>query len=1346
MSGVGNCGAFGSSAHTRQSPKKTLELRGLPLPACLTALRSQSILGGKQAPNEKGWWLKAPPRRTAALTDAVAYSSSPVAGLVPQPASSDPVATSTASTNPAVPADEASTAASSSIPRSSLPRGAPPTSPPSHAAHACFLRVGDSSSRGRPQRHVPATMYALRTDAIASFEASMWPLLQPARPPPPIVWASQAPFVGPPSARSAVASDATGPAVCSVAAADEGPTVAVGWSVQLSADGVSLTVACPSDAAHASPSAAPDTQRLCSIVFGGVALRGAKRPVMPPSLPPAPPLPHRLEHPQQAAGACAGTTHHALAASTAHKAPAGLTSDASTEGAPRPVAACATAPHAVHFAADEGARSATHEQKTGHAAESQASGVGREGGGEGANADEVNAKDANVKERSTQRDNHGLSPLLGTMQLTVGTLELLDERCVVPAAQLERATLRGTDADKGVGDGVGAAARAGPPASSGNAPRDAEAAAAIGEASAEPPWVELSPIGLRPPGSPQVLVVRLNWTRPSRAAHAELLSDTTGASAELEIAARVSQLKLPVKPIMIVQMAETMAPLLSQAIAIAAVRARDHGARNPKLPQVTCPVSLSLEVDMLQLALPLPSGNQLLSSHTIAAHARFFSSTQEQIALAWQLNASLCPAAPSATFAPKLAVLRALRPSVAAGDWWRGDGHRDACAAATSEAVAATAALLARAQPLLPHCSFRLTTELVDTHGMEATQAARAHAREVPIGLGRAAARTTRVLKRTAQLQLRRCVVLAPPAHVLAMTHRFSELRTSLAIPLHRLERRTAVLRSLLASPPPPAAVSTLDVLPVVLPGSPALEPATLSAQLDHILLSACPPSTADEGASRWQAVQRALRESKDASDRQRPRPTMHLVVRVRRVRIFLCDDFTAGARNDPVMEAHLPKGFVVVTRATTPARAVQCEGAISFELRGFSQRARLWEPLVERTLVKASFSSDPSHPIMGHWDSNRTAAAEATTTAAAEATTTAAAAAPRSGGTESEEGAGGAAEETAAAQLRIILPKRCNITVTQQYLRLIRLLHSYLQSASAGYVPPVGSLSVEQMKLDRAVAIEPPSSPSSPFLSQLGLGADGAGASNSTIDAVGGTPWAGKEVWVVNELGATVWLRSPFGGAHWALPAGCKVRLGRDVIVLPAEGDSHGHVAAVRTPGLSAATVKASTHDALGFSFGDGAGAAKGGDRSRLLSALKRAAGRNFERTLSFDDPRDGRDQASEAPTGDRGVGATSEWRWDRGWGAVVLRGVLKQLRRVASWSAEEIEARVWRSASFSERRAAAAEEAVDSDEATDDNDDDDEQQQEGREAALTSPESLSAAVARAGNERSQQQQRTRA
>ena len=58
----------------------------------------------------------------------------------------------------------------------------------------------------------------------------------------------------------------------------------------------------------------------------------------------------------------------------------------------------------------------------------------------------------------------------------------------------------------------------------------------------------------------------------------------------------------------------------------------------------------------------------------------------------------------------------------------------------------------------------------------------------------------------------------------------------------------------------------------------------------------------------------------------------------------------------------------------------------------------------------------------------------------------------------------------------------------------------------------------------------------------------------------------------------------------------------------------------------------------------------------------------------------------------------------------------------------------------------AVVAEGEGEEEEEEDDDDDDDEQQQEGREAALTSPESLSAAVARAGNERSQQQQRTRA
>ena len=52
-----------------------------------------------------------------------------------------------------------------------------------------------------------------------------------------------------------------------------------------------------------------------------------------------------------------------------------------------------------------------------------------------------------------------------------------------------------------------------------------------------------------------------------------------------------------------------------------------------------------------------------------------------------------------------------------------------------------------------------------------------------------------------------------------------------------------------------------------------------------------------------------------------------------------------------------------------------------------------------------------------------------------------------------------------------------------------------------------------------------------------------------------------------MNTLGTTLFVHAVGTGLPWAVPHGCKLRVGPETFVLGAEGDSHGHVAAVRSP-----------------------------------------------------------------------------------------------------------------------------------------------------------------------------------
>ena len=135
----------------------------------------------------------------------------------------------------------------------------------------------------------------------------------------------------------------------------------------------------------------------------------------------------------------------------------------------------------------------------------------------------------------------------------------------------------------------------------------------------------------------------------------------------------------------------------------------------------------------------------------------------------------------------------------------------------------------------------------------------------------------------------------------------------------------------------------------VALRGSPAFHPASLRLRFEAMKLAVGeqPLPEALEAAHRALDAKRAALHA--ALPSEVPLRTAAMA-HVRRVRLLLVDDVSSSANSEPVVQARVPEAFGYVnadSRDEFNSRA----GAV-VEVRGFSEQARLWEPLLERTMV----------------------------------------------------------------------------------------------------------------------------------------------------------------------------------------------------------------------------------------------------------------------------------------------------------------------------------------------------------------------------------------------------------
>ena len=150
--------------------------------------------------------------------------------------------------------------------------------------------------------------------------------------------------------------------------------------------------------------------------------------------------------------------------------------------------------------------------------------------------------------------------------------------------------------------------------------------------------------------------------------------------------------------------------------------------------------------------------------------------------------------------------------------------------------------------------------------------------------------------------------------------------------------------------PPPPGALAISDSLMVVaLRGSPAFHPASLRLRYEAMKLAVGeqPSEEALKAAHReLDAKRAALHAARPSEVPLRTSAMAH----VRRVRLLLVDDVSSSANSEPVVQARMPEAFGYVN-AETRDEFTSRAGAV-IEVRGFSEQARLWEPLLERTMV----------------------------------------------------------------------------------------------------------------------------------------------------------------------------------------------------------------------------------------------------------------------------------------------------------------------------------------------------------------------------------------------------------
>ena len=493
----------------------------------------------------------------------------------------------------------------------------------------------------------------------------------------------------------------------------------------------------------------------------------------------------------------------------------------------------------------------------------------------------------------------GASAITSDTCIALGSLELLDERAEAePTASVEPAAKPA--AEEEVVEEI-----------------DDVASAVLHEASIQPPWQQRAhPIAFLEEGMPTVLSMGLLSMKVGKEEEADM---------ELETTITITRLRLPIKPILITQAIEILAPCMSQATALSAVKydlaTRSHSStppRNPCTPTVICPIRATIHVDGLMVAFTLPNGQQLVSSHTASLHTHLATHTQEEATMDWEFDALLCPAAvvPAAQFTPNLRERRWLSPL-------RLPTH--------SHHHPPPPLCYYVPSPLLPQCCLRCVFELSDTYGSNkdlADESARrasgssstAATAEAPAVSTAATTRKRtkramiaaspppqRTYLRHASAQLRRFVLLLPPAHIISLSRLLTTPTTQLEPLFTRLHKRTRPLVAMLTAPVSSDATSLLDHLPFVLPGSPALEPSCGCKAIAYVLAAADPHNDIQSAP----AVTTAAAIDPSTPKRVYEKPLTHIMARTQRARIFLSDDFSTGGRNEPTVELHLPEGHL---------------------------------------------------------------------------------------------------------------------------------------------------------------------------------------------------------------------------------------------------------------------------------------------------------------------------------------------------------------------------------------------------------------------------------------------------
>ena len=182
--------------------------------------------------------------------------------------------------------------------------------------------------------------------------------------------------------------------------------------------------------------------------------------------------------------------------------------------------------------------------------------------------------------------------------------------------------------------------------------------------------------------------------------------------------------------------------------------------------------------------------------------------------------------------------------------------------------------------------------------------------------------------------------------------------------------RLPAELRSVLeGQPPAPGSLSLTDMSGVIaLQNSPAIDPEFLQYMLasEQVEFAALNATDASERAQ----LQQRTDELTDWRDRlgerassKAPRVRHEAVFTAHGVSVSIIDDFTDERCHEPVLELQLPT--LLASASSEPRGASSADASVAFAARCLCPRTGLWEEVVERSLLHATFSRDaPAAPL----------------------------------------------------------------------------------------------------------------------------------------------------------------------------------------------------------------------------------------------------------------------------------------------------------------------------------------------------------------------------------------------